>query len=170
MADSIITDSSRDCLRASNFFTGALAAYTTPGKKLGKVISNKDKDGFVWRFPVPQWLKDHSDTLLLVSHPKYLVEIDGRYRVVHIPDINDIKFVYGFPRLNGYYLVEDLTQRIPSFKARDASLGMRELRRLEKNIGPIVRTCGDVCYGKHIVYLNVDPSHSNTFDVVAGST
>ena len=118
-------------------WTGTFSAYPEPGRMLGRVIDSEDPgSGTRWVFPVPEAFWREKDAVLVAEHPDYVLERDGRFRVVHAFSAS---LVRAFPNENGWYLVDPghaIPAGAPSGPADpDASY----LSRSSSFVGPVAR-------------------------------
>jgi len=91
-------------IKGLNCWTGTMVAFKKPGEKLGKAVEYmNEKNGLRWVFPVPEGWKYVTDAILIVVHPDFCLEVDGRNRVVHAERPAILR---GFPAENGRYLIE----------------------------------------------------------------
>lgn len=116
-------------------WTGTITAYRKPGEKLGSEIVFTNSRGRRV-FPVPVEFRNEEDSVLVVEHPNFTIEADGKDRVI-ISDKVDI--VRGFPARNGWYLT-DSQYCIPNGgRTSRRNPDSRHLRRARVFVGPIVR-------------------------------
>jgi len=93
-----------------NCWTGTMTAFNKPGEKLGKEVEYVNKrNGIRWVFPVPHEYGNEKDAILVVEHPDFSLEIDGKNRVIRA---ENVAIVTGFPSESGFYLT-DLKYGIP---------------------------------------------------------
>lgn len=140
-------------------WTGTIAAYDMPGKKLGKKIESVDSlTKERWVFPVSEEFRGEENCVLVAEHPNYIIEVDGRNRVVQPMDISIVR---GFPISNGCY-AEDQKYGIPIDQKAEPEWDGRYLWRIGKRVGPIARGFGYVKFGpfaiRRNVHLDKDPS------------
>lgn len=138
--------------------SGTMTAYDEPGKKLDNVIVYIDPHTKIrWIFPTGTF-KGEKDFLLVLEHPDYTIEPDGKDKVVKPTNPNLIDFVPDFPRRDGWYFV-DPKHGIPR------GLNMADghgsyLARIDARVGP-VRLCDFYLGwvdGRRVVGLEGEPS------------
>lgn len=145
-------------------WTGTMGAYTEPGKKLGKILRYTDpKDGQKYVFPVPEIHRDEKDAILVVEHPNYSLEKDGKDFVVRVPNSEDISLVINFPSEDGIYQ-QDSKHGIPQgypVSRENASFSNLMLNRIGERVSNIVRvfdsTMTDLSLSSD-VFLTPEPS------------
>ena len=147
-------------------WTGTMTAYRGGlDKKLGEQIEYIDKrSGNRWIFPVPKEHQDKTTAILVAEHPDYYLEIDGKNRVVHVPE-DRVGIVPEFPNLSGHYFI-DRWHSIPVGRWKDYKnpigwscygqykncekewnmsglrfLARKDLGREGGRVGPIGRSC-----------------------------
>lgn len=121
----------------SSYWTGTMVAYVEPGKKLGEQIEYMDtQTGQRWVFPVPKAFRREKNAVLVTEHPDFWLEMDANNRVVHAKKVD---LVENFPVKNGNYPGDPLYD-IPIGKKVPFSLKSRELIRIDKCVGPIIRS------------------------------
>ncbi len=147
--------SSREGRRIRSAFpcwTGTMTAYVEPGKKLGTQVEYVDPNtSYRWVFPVPEAHQDRRNAILVVEHPDYNLEVDGRNRVVHASTVD---LVSKFPKEGGWYLA-DPEHGIPTGK-RVNSDQSGSLARIVKRVGPVAR--GYIAYNEQAIFLSYSPS------------
>lgn len=175
--------------KAFSCWSGTMTAYKKPYEELGKsVIYTDPKTKQRYVFPVPENYKEAHDAILVVEHPNYTLEKDGKDlvvvvqgleninlvgsrfpskrdpcdcridRVVPVSHIGKIGLVERFPPRVGYYN-RDALHGIPSGRDLGYYRGARLLLRTDSKVGPIAR--GSYYYNEgHDLLLHVEPSES----------
>lgn len=120
--------------------SGTMTAYEEPGRKLRKLVELTDPDtDNRWVFFVPYHLMGAIDAVLVVEHPNYTLEIDGKNRVVHPKDESLVDLVPNFPSSDGWY-EGDPKHGIPQGMEVDSvNQDAFLLRRTDSRIGLLVR-------------------------------
>ncbi|VVC02028.1 Uncharacterised protein [uncultured archaeon] len=126
--------------KISNVFacwTGTMTAYTKPGEKLGEVIEYVDPETKQkWVFRVPREFQKEKNAILVVEHPDYKVEVDGRTLVVHAKAVD---LVADFPAKTERWYAADAKHDIPTGKEVAYSQDARYLWRTDSRVGPVAR-------------------------------
>lgn len=145
-------------------WSGTMAAYVEPGQKLGEKVEYVDPEtGYRWVFAVPESHRGRKNVILVAEHPDYILEVDGKNRVVHATAVD---LVENFPADDGWYK-GDPTHGIPTGKGNpthdiptEGERGFyRHLWRIDRHVGPVARIFdGSYCYGRHYVDFNSRPS------------
>ncbi len=103
-------------------WSGDIVAFTEPGKSFKETSQysstlksyvleyDEASTGKRWMFPIPQRYEDARDAALLIHHPHYHLEVDGKSRVVHslagIEERLDAVVGLGeFPSTDGWYFL-----------------------------------------------------------------
>jgi len=87
-------------------WTGTFVAFKGPHKSLSdSVIYTDQETGQRYVFPVPKYHQSMSDVILVVEHPNYSLEKDGKDLIV-AADSDKIELVSKFPSKNGWYKVD----------------------------------------------------------------
>ncbi len=158
------SDEWRGIAAALPCWTGTMTAYVKPDEKLGKTIEYVDpKTGNRYVFPVPEEHQGKKNAILVAEHPDYILEIDGKNRVVRAAQVD---LVERFPASDGSYLGDakhDIPQGEQVNSASDEPRRLwstdndeaRRLWRIEKRVGLAVRVDSG---GRYIVALSVPPS------------
>ncbi len=64
-------------------WSGTMTAYDKPDKKIGKTIEYVDSNtGITYVFPVPEEQVGKKNVVLVVEHPNFMIETDGKTKVV----------------------------------------------------------------------------------------
>jgi len=116
LIEAFFGDSCRTVAHGVPCHTGTLAAYASPGQKLGRSIEYADPEtGYRYLFRVPEAYRKEKDAVLVAEHPDYALEIDGETVIVHAAKVD---IVTGFPSKFSlaYYKLEPV-HGIPSGKA-----------------------------------------------------
>lgn len=150
-------------------YAGTMTGYEEPGKPLGEEITYIDPKGYAWIFPVPQEFRGQKDVILVAEHPFYSLEI--RKDDTRIVRAAKIGLIEGFPAKEGWYMADldyaipvvglDRSYQqaavlyeiygVPELDAKECpNPYARYLHRLEKRVGPIMRSVED----SHHVFLN----------------
>ncbi|MCK4318997.1 hypothetical protein KAW38_00295 [Candidatus Micrarchaeota archaeon] len=144
-------------------YTGTLAAYPEPNKKLGSAIEYIDpKTNQRWVFPVPKEHQDKENAILVAEHPNYSLEINGKNIVIHAENPGIVR---AFPSQDGWHLV-DSKYGIPYGKevSKD-NKDARYLWRTGKMICPVARYHVEFgYYGGHVV--GIDFSSSGSYGMI----
>ncbi len=139
-------------------WSGTMIGYEEVGKKFGSTIEDFDLHARVrYVFPVPRQYQGENNAILIVEHPYYSLEIDGKNRVVHATGVDLIR---QFPNQNGWYL-PDSVHGIPVGEVSPDDRAQR-LYRTGKNVVNVVRYVYEL--GRPLVDLGCVPS--NTFGVL----
>jgi hypothetical protein len=125
---------------ASTFWTGTMAGYREPGKKLGSTIEYSDpKTRHLYVFPVPEDFRGMKDVVLVAEHPDVRLERTGSASVI---EAKKISAVGPFPHTDGWY-AGDPAFDIPCGKEISGmDKKARHLVRQDHHVGLIVRECG----------------------------
>lgn len=144
-------------------WSGTMTAYTEPRKKFGKTVERVEStasSSVRWVFPVPEEYRDIRNGILVVEHPNYTIEVDGKNRVIRAATVDVVEH---FPQTGGdcRWYSTDPKHGIPCgnpivpFETEDA----RQLLRNGTRVGPIVRTTCDT--GVKVPYLQITESPSS---------
>ncbi len=153
----------RGIVDAMPCWTGTMAAYDKPGKKLGKAIEYEDEwSGIKYLFPVPEEHQGKANAILLAEHPDFTLETDGRYRVVRAARV---RIVEDFPVSSSAYteprqrFLADSKYDIPcgAHASDPSSPEARILFRAEKMVGLIAREF-ELAYDRRLISLCHPPS------------
>lgn len=139
-------------------WTGTMAGYDKPDRKLGKTIEYEDPaTGFRYVFPVPYEHVGKRNVALVAEHPGFILVRDGKYRVVQATDVGAIE---RFPASDGGWFIGDPRHDIPKGDIVDCGhRGGRFLWRIEKRVGLVARDSHQgVEMISLIIYLNEEPS------------
>jgi len=137
LAQALATEEWRAFEEALACHSGTMAAYSEPGRKFMEFIEYVDPDtNHRWVFPVGVF-RGEKDCILVVEHPDYTLEIDGRNRVVHPKDDRLVDFVPDFPPEDGWYYV-DSKHAIPMGQNMATGHGSY-LARIATRVGPVRR-------------------------------
>ncbi|NYZ74324.1 hypothetical protein H0O00_04220 [Candidatus Micrarchaeota archaeon] len=150
--------------------TGTLAAYTSPGQKLGQSIEYADPEtGYRYLFRVPEAYQKEKDAILVAEPPDYALEIDGETVIVHAAKV-DIVTDFPFKFSLAYYKAEPV-HGIPSGKA----ISMEDpdssyLGRTDSFVGPVsLAFLLDLSSNSRRRALAIDLTMSNGLGIIAES-
>jgi hypothetical protein len=77
-------------------WTGTMVGYDKPGKQLGESIEYTDpKTRIKYVFPVPKEYRKRKDIALVVEHPDFTLEVDGKNRVVNAREVGVVPDIPG---------------------------------------------------------------------------
>ncbi len=145
--------------RAFPCWSGTMAAYDKPDKKIGKTIVYVDPGtGTRYVFPVPEEHQGKKNIVLVAEHPDFTLEIDAKTRIVHAKQVG---VVSKFPVQSHNWYVGDPKYGIPTGKKSDAdNEAARYLWRIEKRVGLVTRGyAGSWCaFSRRGVGLDDGPS------------
>ena len=143
-------------------WSGTMAAYEEPGRKLGGTIEYmNEKTGIRFVFPVPQEHQGKKDTVLVAEHPDFTLEKEGKTRVV---DAKEVGTVPDFPAASENWYLGDPKYDIPSGRKVDGNNdAARYLWRIDKRVGFAARGSDILLesHGRNVVLLN--PGAACTF-------
>ncbi|MFN7991778.1 MAG: hypothetical protein U0R44_06505 [Candidatus Micrarchaeia archaeon] len=121
-------------------WSGTFVAYEKAYRKLGSSIEYTDPEsGLRYVFPVPPEFAGERNIALVAEHPDFVIESDGRNRVIHADTVGAVK---DFPAGQGFYSWD------PVFGIPSGSLLFREspdneyLWMAEKRVGLLARGGG----------------------------
>jgi hypothetical protein len=123
-------------------WSGTMAGYDKPDKKLGKTISYLDSQtGIRYVFPVPEEHVGKTNVVLVAEHPNYYLEIDRKTRTVRAENVG---IVTGFPAASANWYLGDPEYAIPTGKimGRDNQDALF-LFRIDKRVGLVSRVFDD---------------------------
>ncbi len=142
-------------------WSGTMTGYKEPGEKLGKSVVYTDpetKQRYV--FPVPEDYKGAKNAILVVEHPDYTLEKDGKDRIVAVKNIENISLIENFPsEYDGWYQMDE-KHGIPTGNEVDSSNpDVRYLFfwRSDSRVGPVHHSGGFYNGGSGVI-LNGRPS------------
>lgn len=140
---------------ASAFWSGTLAAYDKPDRKLGKTIEYTDLEtGVRYVFPVPEEHQAKTNALLVAEHPNFTLIADGSNRIVQAREVG---IVQNFPASKTGWFAPDPLYGIPQGANVDEFPAGRFLLRRQNRVGLIARVYGLGCNAS-VVGLDVTPS------------
>lgn len=137
-------------------WSGTMAGYKEPGRKLGRSILYTDPHGVKYLFPVPREYRKERDMVLITEHPDFrLVWHRGRFVV----DASRVAGLGNFPERDGWYLREG-EFGIPCGEAcgpdpAPPSPGAGYLLRLRRSVGLVA--CGNPFLGSLADYAPLPP-------------
>ncbi|MFN7991324.1 MAG: hypothetical protein U0R44_04165 [Candidatus Micrarchaeia archaeon] len=147
-------------------WTGTMAGYTAPGKKLGRAIESSDPgSGVRYVFPVPDYLRNERDVVLVAEHPDFHIEADGRNRVVITENPG---WVEDFPEEKGWYKA-DLRHGIPFGNPIREDYAQAYLNREESSVSLVWRAYDGDLGGDNRLDVSMDLPISNCRGVVVES-
>ena len=132
---------SEECKSINEVFscwTGTMTAYDKPDQKLGKTIEYTDSEtGIRYIFPVPEEHLGKKNVILVVEHPNFTLETDGKTRIVRA---NEVDIVTEFPVASDNWYLGDPKYGIPQGNKVDSSNeSARFLWRIDKRVGLVAR-------------------------------
>jgi len=136
--DLVLNSDSRHSIKdALPCWSGTMAAYERAGVALGRYVEYEDQDsGIRHLFPVPKEFVRIKDAILLVDHPFFTIESDGRDRIVRAKKVSLLE---GFPDQNDHYR-PDPRYGIPWGEAiLWSEPDARRLHRIGKRVGLAAR-------------------------------
>jgi hypothetical protein len=135
-------------------WSGTMAAYDKPDKRLGTTIEYTDpKTGIRYVFPVPEEHQGKKNIVLIAEHPDFTLETDGKTRIVKAKEVG---VVPEFPVASKNWYRGHPGYDIPAGKkATSDDEAARYLWRIDKRVGLVA---GDYC--SRSVLLNVAPSEA----------
>jgi hypothetical protein len=136
--------------------TGTMAAYKKPDAPFGSSIEFVDGlTNLTYVFIVPDDYKNFTNTMLLVEHPYFSLEVDGNRRIINpIPSrvvaLENFPATDGFYRANGYDVpvgmqmpyndLSVLNYGVHTDAVSGKNLGLRYLKRTSRYVGPVIRS------------------------------
>ena len=144
-------------------WSGTMTGYEKPGKKLGKSVVYVDSEtNQRYVFPVPEDYKGAKDAILVIEHPDYTLERDGKDLVVAVKNIENISLVENFPSERGWYLTDEKHGIPTGNEVNSSNDDARYLWRIDdgSRVGPVARGDRSI-YGyvlRRLVVLDVRPS------------
>ena len=143
-------------------WSGTMTGYESPGMKLGTSIIYTDQG--TWQryvFPVPEEYKGTKNAILVVEHPDYTLDKDGKDLVVTVKNIENISLIERFPSEGGWYLTDEKHGIPTGDKVNSSNDDARHLWRIEDSsrVGPVARGYYDYgCDYGRLVVLDDGPS------------
>jgi hypothetical protein len=118
-------------------WSGTMAAYDEPDRKLGKAIVYTEFETDIrYIFLVPQEHQGKKNVLLVAEHPKFSLVHDGNDRIVQATEVGAVE---RFPTSEGWFL-GDPKYDIPTGNRVDGNkYDARYLWRVEKRVGLAAR-------------------------------
>lgn len=151
-------DNWQEISKAFPCWSGTMAAYDSPGKKLGKQIEYTDPEtGICYTFPVPEKYQGRKNVILVSEHPNFTIVRDGGERIIQASEVDALK---QFPSSNGWY-VPNSHYEIPLGGESDKNQSYsRFLWRADRRVGLIVRDVKEIenFNFRRAVYMNCPPS------------
>ncbi len=145
-----------------NCWTGTVAAYKEPGKKLNKYVEYFDFEGcYKWVFAVPKEYQNEKNAILVAEHPNYTLEMDDKKKRI-IVQAAEVDMIERFPSKNGWYMGDEKHDIPAGDESSPTLFDARRLYRTAGLVGPINRTVlislGELVYGVRDVHFNICPA------------
>ncbi|MBN2121519.1 hypothetical protein JW721_00465 [Candidatus Micrarchaeota archaeon] len=150
-------DERKEIEKALPGWSGTMAAYVEPGAELGKfVIYTDSNSGKRWVFPVPEEFRREKDSLLVAEYP-YLVKPEGNDLVISAKNVDCIG---QFPAEKAGWYLGDAVHDLPQGEMLNEDNAIinpkaRQLLRLAKRVGPVVREKNDPSANRFLRTINL---------------
>ena len=128
--------------RALPCWTGTMAAYEKPGRKVGRMIEYRDTGtGIRYVFPVPEEHQGKKNIILIAEHPNFRILKEKKERIVQASEVGVVE---RFPASREGWHLGDPKYDLPQGNIADCR--MQEARyfwRIEIRVGLVARDDGN---------------------------
>lgn len=150
-------------------WTGTFVAYEKPGKAFEEsVVYTNPSTNQRYVFPVPKEYRGLKNAILILEHPGFTLETDGKDRIVVPSKTRSLGVLEHFPEKEGRYLKDEKYALPVGRKAERSNQDSRYLWRCDSRIGSVLRNSSvprgvdlDIRAGRYGILTTTRPKNRN---------